>query len=645
MALVSSYLTSPRNASYDSRNLFNGTLMLRSGYLDQPYCDVMPSGRWICTITASASAEGGKGEHVAALWSDDSGESWSRPVTIEPLPLGLLLPNAYSMTLVAPGVGVGGADRTYAIYNMNTQNITHDGPKGPYIARTDMMGGLFLRYSDDSGASWSKSRTAVPYRLTSIDRHNEWGGKTVIEWTVDQLKVRDGSVYFALTKIGKYLLGPPESLWVLTSPNILSATDAAAITWDLLPDGDDGIQPMVGEEQTHLEEAHVLPMTGAGAPGFYVAGRTTTGWLAASSTADATGRAGWSPTARAQYMDPRTSATGRLAPLNASGLPFGGPHAGVKNPRGPITLKRFDGPSGASHGHGAYLMLYYNNHVKSYLSRDPYWLCAGWEVGASSGMPPTVLWSQPEVILYDRDNHANRPGYPDMIGHRTADGWDVFMTETQKSEARLHRIDRRLLAGLWSQRNASGHPPNAALTFGSGGARVVPTPSLPAFDGSQKTPTGVGGLGLSITLLLSSHEQSQPGQTLLTSEAMGRGGVALIVGPDAGGQLTLRFGDGTQRFNISTDDACSAALGTVGRHFVGAVADGGPRIASLMVDGILCDGSATQERGWVWFTAMGSVRGDEHMSLAPDYGGSMLGGRIYDCMLTTSEMVAAYRAG
>ena len=106
--MVSSYLTSPRNASYDSRNLFNGTLMLRSGYLDQPYCDVMPNGRWICTITASASAEGGKGEHVAALWSDDSGESWSRPVTIEPLPLGLLLPNAYSMTLVAPGVGVGG---------------------------------------------------------------------------------------------------------------------------------------------------------------------------------------------------------------------------------------------------------------------------------------------------------------------------------------------------------------------------------------------------------------------------------------------------------------------------------------------------------------------------------------------------------
>jgi hypothetical protein len=111
--------------------------------------------------------------------------------------------------------------------------------------------------------------------------------------------------------------------------------------------------------------------------------------------------------------------------LGASGAPFGGPLAGLKNPRGAVTMKRFDGPSGAAHGHGAYLLLFYNNHVKTYLSRDPYWLAAGWEVASHDGRPASVLWSQPEVALYDDGDHGDRPGYADFIAHRAADGWDV----------------------------------------------------------------------------------------------------------------------------------------------------------------------------------------------------------------------------
>jgi hypothetical protein len=53
--------------------------------------------------------------------------------------------------------------------------------------------------------------------------------------------------------------------------------------------------------------------------------------------------------------------------------------------------------------------------------------------------------------------------------------------------------------------------------------------------------------------------------------------------------VTLSLSDGKVTFSLATDEACSAALGKAGRHFVGAVADGGPRIASMMVDGVLCD--------------------------------------------------------
>ena len=243
-------------------------------------------------------------------------------------------------------------------------------------------------------------------------------------WTVDQLKVRDGAAFFAFTKIGKYLLGPPEEMWVMKSPNLLSARDAAEITWELLPQGDVGIQPVGGHETTNLEEAHVLPLTGAGYPALYVAGRTTVGWIVESHTADPTGRTGWTASAYAQYLDPMRSAGGQAqwAPLAASSTPFGGKLAGLKNPRGPITCKRFDGASGAPAGHGSYLLLFYNNNCKSYLDRKTYWLAAAWEAPARADEPPTLLFSQPEIVLYEVDTAAaaRGPGYPDFIETQAA---------------------------------------------------------------------------------------------------------------------------------------------------------------------------------------------------------------------------------
>ena len=62
--------------------------MLTKGYLDQPYCIVLPhTKRWVCTITGSAGGEGSASEHVQTLYSDDSGLSWSVPVSVEPSPL------------------------------------------------------------------------------------------------------------------------------------------------------------------------------------------------------------------------------------------------------------------------------------------------------------------------------------------------------------------------------------------------------------------------------------------------------------------------------------------------------------------------------------------------------------------------------
>jgi len=55
-------------------------------------------------------------------------------------------------------------------------------------------------------------------------------------------------------------------------------------------------------------------------------------------------------------------------------------------------------------------------------------------------------------------------------------------------------------------------------------------------------------------------------------------------------------------------------LQTAGRHYVAFVADAGPNIASVMVDGFLCDGGAVQAAGFTWFTALADVNGAADIS-------------------------------
>ncbi len=93
-------------------------------------------------------------------------------------------------------------------------------------------------------------------------------------------------------------------------------------------------------------------------------------------------------------------------------------------------MKRFE--------NGLYLLLFYNDHNDGYASnsRNPYWLACGRE---SEGV---ILWSQPEIILYDRDDVDDRPGYPDFIQDPLTGL--IYITETQKTTARIHKVRGRL---------------------------------------------------------------------------------------------------------------------------------------------------------------------------------------------------------
>ena len=63
---------------------------------------------------------------------------------------------------------------------------------------------------------------------------------------------------------------------------------------------------------------------------------------------------------------------------------------------------------------------------------------------------PPLRWGLPEVILF-ADDRETRISYPDFI----EDGTRLFITETQKSVARVHEVPDWLLSRLWDVTDSS----------------------------------------------------------------------------------------------------------------------------------------------------------------------------------------------
>ena len=294
------------------------------------------------------------------------GRTWSEPLALEP---DRTIDNAYSTITLTP------SGRIYVSYNMNVNGI-HT-LNGHNISRVDELGEFVMKYSDDGGRSYSSEHYVIPYRKTAVDRSNSFGGQTKIMWSVDQSKIRNGTVYYAFTKIGSYSQAPPEEGFILASHNLLHEPDPAKVIWELLPEGDHGPGPVgpscafpSNRSDCVAEEWHIIPLQETN--GFFMVFRTTQGYLGAAKTSDPSAKTGWGPSFYARYADP---------PHNKWLRRKVGAERQLKNPRGPITLKRFS--------NGLYLMLWYNNAetgfgsnhggASIYNNRMPYFLSAGKE--------------------------------------------------------------------------------------------------------------------------------------------------------------------------------------------------------------------------------------------------------------------------
>lgn len=569
----------------DTRALRSGLPIPCEDYCDQPYVVQTDEGAWLCVMTTARGEEGARSQHIVATRSTDHGRTWSPLTDVEPPGP----PESSYATILKTPYG-----RVYAFYNHNTANQRQVIAGTEYARnRVDTLGRFVFKFSDDGGRTWSPQRYEIPIRESRIDRENPYGGAVRFFWHVGRPLVHEeGAAYVTLHKVGRFGEGFMEQSegWFLCSPNLLTERNPERIVWETLPDGDTGLTAPAGPI---ADENRAVALSDGS---LYCTYRTTDGHPCHAYSRD-NGHT-WTPPAYMTY---------------ANGRP-------VKHPRAANFAWRC--------GNGKYLYWFHNHGGRGYEGRNPAWLCGGIEADGPDGK--IVLWSQPEILLYDDEDPATRISYPDLI----EENGRFWITETQKSIARVHEIAPVLLNGVWAaaQPKANGQP-DQGLVLTLSGRECAPGSrhAMPYLSRLNKD-----GLSFLFTVRF---ETLEPGQVLLDGrDGQGRG-VRLTLMP--GGAIAVTLSD-------ETGTACSWAgdpdmLETGRWHHVGVVLDARARLITFVLDGVLCDGGAARPCGWGRLTiplrqaAHMDERGGGGFVIAPALHGVLGGFRVYDRYLLTSE--------
>ena len=567
----------------DPRNLRTGRRIPDEGYCDQPYTVITKDGNWLSTMTTGPGREGDHGQHIVATITTDQGTTWSEPVDIEPSDG----PEAsWVMPLVTP------SGRVYGFYTYNGDNLrTWQGKP----IRTDTVGWYCYKYSDDHGRTWSQQRYRLPLPPAPVDRTNTFGGEHQIFWGIGKPITHAGTAWFAFSRCGALVVDKSEG-WFYRSDNILTEPDPGKIQWELLPDGDHGLKnPEFGE--VHAEQNLVALDDGS----LYCMYRTVTGYAFHAYSRD--GGHTWT------------------TPIHATYTPGG---RKMKTPRAcPRIWRCLNGK----------FLFWYHNHSEivggGFTGRNPVWISGGVE---NDGF---IHWSQPEILLYDPDT-SKKISYPDLIEQHGR----CWITETQKTIARVHEIDKSLLEGLWSQgQDKTVAREGLVLELGAEGLRPGEA-SLP----SPLDLEPCGGISLDFWIRLDSLA---PGQIILDSRPSpltpNSPGPGIAVSTTETGTIRVDLDDGSAK--ASWD--CDPGVLQVGKlHHLAAIVDASPQIISFVVDGILCDGGDARHYGWGRFVdPLADVSGSGKLRLAPLLQGELKHLRVYRRPLRTSEAVANFLAG
>jgi len=597
----------------DPRAFGSGNEIPDESYCDQPYIVITKDGNWLCTMTTGAGTESTPGQHVVATISADRGKTWSPLIAIEP-------PGGPVSSWVVPFVAPTG--RVYAFYNYNGDNVAElNGEKIPNVA---LLGWYVYKYSDDNGKTWSEERHRLPLPVAAVDRENDWQGKVQIFWGIDKPLVVADRVVFAFTRMGRYLPKyprPPSENpadtawrkqaasekgegWLFSSDNILTEPDPAKIRWQLLPGGEHGLR---ADEFDPIQQEHnLVALSNNDLACFY---RTANGHLANSYSRDE-GKT-WSKPEPVTYL--------------ANG-------AKLKNSIACAPVWRT--------ADGRYLLWYHNNDdmrrgkVPDVVSRNTAWLAAGTEKDGR------LYWSQPELVIYN-ENPRRGLSYPDLV----ESGGEYYLSPTDKKEARLVRIEKPLLEGLFRQAQWK-EPAKEGILLDIDASTPAGSPlKMP------RLPDLSAGGGFTLDFWIRA-ESPDPGQVLLDSrDAKGRG---LWITTANNQALEIGMNDGETTASWQSDPGLLAPGKS---NHVAFLVDGGPKMISIAVNGILCDGGKDPSRpyGYGRFLPpqvaegagknLGDVTGGTELRLAPSFLGKVERLRIYNRCLRTSEAIGNYQAG
>jgi hypothetical protein len=596
----------------DDRNIKNGNLIPDENYSDQPYILKTDDGAWLCVITTGHGKEGVSGQHIVTQRSLDQGKTWVDWVDVEPSEG----PEAsYAVLLKAP------SGRVFVFYNHNTDNVRSVlGDEPPYknreVKRVDSQGYFVFKYSDDHGKTWSKKRYTIPVREFEIDRNNPYNGKIRYFWNVGKAFESDGIAYVPLIKVGGFGKGfftSSEGI-LLQSPNLFKVKDPSKAKWVSLPDGDVGLRTPKGGGPIAEEQSYVVLSDGS----IFSVYRTIDGYPTFTYSRD--GGHTWDEPQYLKYAD------GRL----------------IKHPRAANFVWKCENGKYLYwfHNHGGkFIEMHPNRPVIAYSDRNPVWVAGGVEADSPNGK--IILWSQPEILLYD-DDPIIRMSYPDLIEDRG----NYYISETQKDLARVHQVDKNMLNNLWKQFEVRNKTKDKLVLAWQKKSEVLPvqlkSPQFPIFYKTDYSAVDHKGVrlpnGFTVELAFNLHDLSG-GQILIDNRTTDGVGWCIRTNDKQG--LDFFMNDGQTQASWSCDEGLLRANQI---HYVSFIVDGGPAIISVVVDGILNDGSDKRQFGWGRFSPfLKTAQGGNDIVIGSKVDGSIISVNIYTKALKTTEVIGNYR--